>query len=81
MALKRSLDVWFRGLGLGIPIVTIITTLVAYFSLREDGETSWDRYSNCAVSHSKLSVFRWFIIAIAWLVPLFMWLLLIAEAA
>jgi uncharacterized RDD family membrane protein YckC len=41
--LKRSADVWVRGIGLGIPLVALITQLVGANKLRKKGKTSWDR--------------------------------------
>src|SRR5262249_13382635 len=46
VALKRSLAVWVRGIGLGIPIVTLVTVIVAYRTLLKDGQTTWDRDFN-----------------------------------
>lgn len=42
-ALKREIRIFFYGLGLGIPIVTLITMFIAYQKLKEDGSTSWDQ--------------------------------------
>jgi uncharacterized RDD family membrane protein YckC len=66
IALKRALAVWFRGLGLGIPLITLITLNVAYRSLLKDGEASWDRDFNCLITHRQLSKLRWLVIAIVW---------------
>jgi len=41
-ALTRSLRVWWRGLGAGIPLVTLVTLLVAHRKLRRNGASSWD---------------------------------------
>jgi uncharacterized RDD family membrane protein YckC len=40
--IKREFVVWGQGMGLGIPIVSLITMLVAYASLRRDGAARWD---------------------------------------
>ncbi|MGZ5925953.1 MAG: RDD family protein [Rhizomicrobium sp.] len=42
-ALWREVLVWFRGLGIGFPIVTLITLIKAYRTLKNDGSTTWDR--------------------------------------
>src|SRR5262249_42232269 len=42
-ALERSFLVWMRGLGLGIPLVSLITLIHAHTSLSENGQSSWDR--------------------------------------
>jgi hypothetical protein len=66
-AIKRSLAVWVRGWGLGIPIVALFTLVVAYRNLKKDGRTTWDRDFSCKVSHDSLSGARWFLIAIVWI--------------
>jgi hypothetical protein len=68
IALKRSLAVLFRGLGLGIPFLNIITLTVAYRTLLRNGQTSWDYDFGCLISHQPISVLRWVAIAIAWFV-------------
>lgn len=40
--LTRDLDVLVRGLGLAIPLVSVITLIVAYSKLKRNGVTSWD---------------------------------------
>ncbi|RYD32648.1 MAG: RDD family protein [Verrucomicrobiaceae bacterium] len=40
-ALNRVFKVWFRGSGLGIPLVTLITHIHAYTDLNQKGITSW----------------------------------------
>lgn len=62
-ALKRSFNVWFRGLGLGIPIVIFLCLLVAYHRLRVFRQTSWDREENIIVLHYPIG--RWRIAAAA----------------
>lgn len=62
-ALKRSFNVWLRGLGLGIPVINFLCLLVAYQRLRMLGRTSWDREENIVVSHRPVG--RWRIIASA----------------
>ena len=41
--LTRDLSVLFKGLGLGIPLVALVTMIVAYRGLTSNGTTSWDR--------------------------------------
>jgi uncharacterized RDD family membrane protein YckC len=78
-ALKRSLAVWVRGMGLGIPIIAFITLIVAYRTLTKERQTTWDRDFNLAVTHAELSIFRWLIIAIVWTLLLSVWVLLVAA--
>jgi len=72
-ALKRSFFVWMRGLGFGVPLITLVTLIVAYSNLRQNGQTSWDRDFKFSVLHTELSALRWFGIAIAWLLLLSVW--------
>lgn len=62
-ALKRAFNVWFRGLGMGIPIINCFCLLVAYHRLRVFRQTSWDREENIIVLHRPIG--RWRIIAAA----------------
>jgi uncharacterized RDD family membrane protein YckC len=57
-ALKRSFNVWFRGLGMGIPVINILCMLVASSRLRMLGMTSWDREDNITVTHFPVSQWR-----------------------
>ena len=41
-ALSREGMVWARGMGLGIPIVSLITLVTAFNTLRKTGRSSWD---------------------------------------
>ena len=68
IALKRSLAVWIRGLGFSVPIITLITLIVAYRTLTKEGQASWDRDFNCLILHRDYSALRWVAIAITWLV-------------
>ena len=49
VAIRRELLVWYRGLGLGLPVVSIVTALKAKGTLEETGRTSWDRTLALAV--------------------------------
>jgi hypothetical protein len=62
-ALKRSFNVWFRGLGMGIPVINFLCLLVAFHRLRVFRQTSWDREENIVVLHRPIG--RWRIIAAA----------------
>ncbi len=67
-ALKRSFSVWFRGLGMGIPILNVFCLLVAYQKLKVFQTTSWDRDDQIKVSHRPIGSWR---IVLALLVILF----------
>ncbi len=53
LALKRSFLVWFRGMGAAIPLIVMITQITAYYHLKEQGMTSWDRDCNLHVRCEK----------------------------
>lgn len=55
---QRSMNVWLRGLGIGLPFVSMITQLVSYRNLKSHGETSWDRDSGYIVTHGKVGYVR-----------------------
>ena len=41
--LNRAFSVWFRGIGLGLPFVWLITASLAHSRLKKTGLTSWDK--------------------------------------
>lgn len=57
-AFRRSFTVMFKGLGAGLPIVSLITLVISYFKAKSDGITSWDKANNFTVSHQEISTFR-----------------------
>lgn len=57
-ALSRSLKVWWRGLGIGFPIVSLFTLVIANTNLTRDGITSWDRESGFIVTHETIGTSR-----------------------
>ena len=75
-AISRSLKVWWRGMGMGFPIATLITHIVAYNKLTKNGETTWDADSGFTVTHGHIGVIR-MIVAVA---ILFVFLLFIVAA-
>jgi hypothetical protein len=77
VAFRRSIAVWLLGFGAGIPIVNLITQLVAYNKLKKDGITSWDREWDCVVFHGKITQERLIVIVtIIWaLIILILYLL------
>lgn len=56
-ALRRSFSVWFRGLGMGIPVLNGFCMLIAYNKLNLLGATSWDRDDHVAITHYPIG--RW----------------------
>ncbi len=65
-ALHRSFLVWFRGLGMGVPIVTLFTLIAAFNNLKKSGMTSWDSELNWSITHSALGAMRWMGILSCW---------------
>lgn len=63
-ALQRSFLVWFKGLGIGLGIITFFTMLNEYDKLKKNGLTSWDEKFKINVEHSGTSTIRLIIIFI-----------------
>ncbi len=57
-ALSRSFRVAWQGLGLGIPIISLITLLISYGNLKANSITSWDTSLETVVRHKKIGVTR-----------------------
>ena len=55
VALQRALMVWWRGLGLGLPLVMLFTQVHAHSKLSSDGATTWDRDTGQVVLHRSMS--------------------------
>lgn len=56
--LSRSFNVWIRGLALGIPLASLITLILSYNKLKNEGITSWDRDGGFVVEHGKIGALR-----------------------
>ena len=59
-ALNRSFMVWIKGLGLGIPLVSLFTMYSSYSELQKNGITSWDKDDNHIVRHGKFNALKFF---------------------
>ncbi len=59
-AFIRSVRVWWRGEGLGIPFISLITNILAYKSLKKNGRTAWDREGKLIVLHRPIGLWRIF---------------------
>jgi uncharacterized RDD family membrane protein YckC len=57
-ALSRSFKVWWRGLGIGFPLASLITLLVAHGNLTKNSATSWDRDDGFTVVHERIGPLR-----------------------
>ncbi len=65
-ALRRSVNVWFRGLGMMIPVVNCICLVFAYYRLKTLQLASWDRDEHIQVSHRPVE--KWRIVFAAFLI-------------
>ena len=61
-ALKRSYTVWLKGMGAGFVLISWITMLFGYQSLKRDGINSWDKDVESKVIHTHFSTTRILII-------------------
>ncbi len=57
-AMSRSVSVWWRGMGAGLPVISLLTLLFAYQRMRHEGVTSWDRDGGFQVSHESFGSSR-----------------------
>lgn len=57
-ALSRSFKVWWRGLGIGFPLASIFTLIVAYGKLKKNGITTWDEDMGFTVVHERIGPIR-----------------------
>lgn len=70
IALKRAVFVWWRGMGIGFPLVSLFTLLKAHKRLKQTGTTSWDQDLHISVAYGQLGALRWIGIIIAWIAVL-----------
>jgi uncharacterized RDD family membrane protein YckC len=61
-ALRRTFGVLVRGMGLLIPVVSLLAQVIAYMSLMDRGTTAWDRESGCRVLHGAIGPLRMLVI-------------------
>jgi len=59
-AIKRSFNVWLRGLGMMIPIINGFCMLLAFYRLKMFQSTTWDREDHIAVMHAPIGRWRVF---------------------
>jgi len=57
-ALNRSFSVWLKGLGAGVPIISLITLLISRSKLKRDAITAWDEEGGFVVTHGKIGALR-----------------------
>ncbi len=66
-ALNRSFSVWWLGMGAGLPIISLVTMIVAAVKLNNTGKTSWDRRRDMRVSHGDIGVVRTIVVILYFL--------------
>lgn len=66
-AFGRSANVWVRGIGVGIPVVTMITMIFANYRLYGHGVSSWDEAASTAVLHERIGLVRVFFAILIWM--------------
>ncbi|MDN3509667.1 MAG: RDD family protein, partial [Candidatus Neptunochlamydia sp.] len=64
---SRSFSALWLGMGAGIPIVSLITMIVAAIKLKRNGITTWDRRGENKVFHGKIGVIRVIIVLLYFL--------------
>ncbi len=69
-ALKRSFSLWIKGMGLGIPIVTIICNAVSLGFVNDNKVAKWDKEFGFVVTHGEIGILRIFL-AIAAVIGIF----------
>ena len=52
LVFKRSIKVWFFGLGIGLPFITLFTLFCAYFELNKNKKTTWDQSEHFSITHN-----------------------------
>jgi len=57
-ALARSFKVWWRGIGGGIPLASVITMIAGHDQLTKNRITSWDRDGDFNVTHEAIGIPR-----------------------
>ena len=57
-ALKRNLSLWFRGMALSIPFLSLIAMANAYQNFTDKGITSWDEDNEVVVHYKTISSLR-----------------------
>jgi len=57
-AMSRSAKVWLLGWGLGIPIVSVVTRILAFARLMSEGRTAWDTQCGTRVLHQPVGFVR-----------------------
>ena len=66
-ALRRSLTVWIRGYGLGVPFLREVMCLMSFIAFLQEGTTPWDEKGGLTVTHGAITRKRWLLLIVAML--------------
>jgi hypothetical protein len=65
-AIKRAFLVYLKGMGLGIPIVSLVTIIIGYRALTRAGQATWDADTQLVVRHRSLGAGRIVLLVVVW---------------
>lgn len=57
-AFKRSIKVWFFGLAIGFPFISIFTLISAHSELTKNKITTWDKSEHFTITHKEIGIYR-----------------------
>ena len=57
-ALNRSFGVWLKGMGAGVPLISLLALLSSRSKLKRDGITAWDEEGGFVVTHGTIGFLR-----------------------
>jgi len=63
-AFWRTFMVWLFGMGLGVPLLSLILMLVSRAKLVSDGKTSWDQVVHADVQHRRRPIVLWVVMIV-----------------
>ena len=66
-SLNRSFGVWWMGVGAGIPIVNLVTMIIASVKLSNHQITTWDRTGHFQVEHQPIGAVRVVLVVLIYL--------------
>lgn len=64
-AFAREIMVWFKGFGMGIPLVSLFTLFRSFSKLGEDGHSAWDNPKDRVLLHRPMNALQVTLIILA----------------